>query len=279
MIVVTVNVAVVAFAATVTLAGTVAAVVSLLASVTTAPPAGAGPASVTVPVEFAEPPCTEVGLTTTEEIPPEAGSTVRVAAWLPPPVKVAEIPAVIVVPTPSTLVTVNVAVELPDVTVTVPGTVAALKLLLARFRTTPPDGAAAFNVTVPVEVVPAPLAWLAIVVGFNATETICGGYNVNAAVCWTLLYEAVIVANVWLPTVPVVTVNPAAVAPAGTRTLAGTPAAALLLPNMTVAPPVGAGPFSVTVASELAEPPCTEVGFSVTDVTPEATGTTVNAAL
>ena len=86
-------------------------------------------------------------------------------------------------------------------------------------------------------------------------------------------------ANVWVPTVAVVTVNPAAVAPAGTNTLVGTPAAAELLPNITVAPPVGAGPFSVTVANELAEPPCNEVGFSVSDVTPVATGTTVNVAL
>ena len=55
------NVAVVAFAATVTLAGTWAAVVLLLESVTTAPPAGAGPLNVTVPVEEI-PPITELGL-------------------------------------------------------------------------------------------------------------------------------------------------------------------------------------------------------------------------
>jgi hypothetical protein len=46
-----VNVAVVAFAGTVTLVGTCAAEVLLLESVTAAPPAGAGPLSVTVPMD------------------------------------------------------------------------------------------------------------------------------------------------------------------------------------------------------------------------------------
>jgi len=60
-----VKVAVVAFAATVTLAGTCAAAVLLLDRVTAAPPAGAGPLRVTVPVELT-PPMTDVGLTPTE---------------------------------------------------------------------------------------------------------------------------------------------------------------------------------------------------------------------
>ena len=59
-LVLTANVALVAPAATVTLAGTLAAVVLLLESATCAPPDGAGPLSVTVPVdEF--PPVTLVG--------------------------------------------------------------------------------------------------------------------------------------------------------------------------------------------------------------------------
>src|SRR5215831_10459783 len=63
----------------------------------------------------------------------------------------------------------------------------------------------------------------------------------------------------------VVIVNVALVAPAGTTTLAGTCATAvLLLLSVTVAPPVGAAPLNVTVPCELL-PPTTLVGFSVTD--------------
>ena len=63
-IVVAVNVALVAFAGTVTLAGTCVAAVLLLERVTTAPPAGAALVKVTVPVE-AVPPTTEDGLIVT----------------------------------------------------------------------------------------------------------------------------------------------------------------------------------------------------------------------
>jgi len=59
-LVVTGNVAVVWPASTVTVAGTWAAAVLLLSTVTTAPPRGAGPLNVTVPVEGL-PPTTEVG--------------------------------------------------------------------------------------------------------------------------------------------------------------------------------------------------------------------------
>ena len=61
----TANVAVVAPAATVTLAGTVAADVLLLDSVTTAPPEGAPAVSVTVPVDPV-PPTTLAGLSKTD---------------------------------------------------------------------------------------------------------------------------------------------------------------------------------------------------------------------
>jgi hypothetical protein len=60
-LVVTANVATVAFAGTVTVPSTCAAEVLLLESVTTAPPAGAGPERVTVPVDE-PPPCTDEGL-------------------------------------------------------------------------------------------------------------------------------------------------------------------------------------------------------------------------
>ena len=61
-----VNVALTAPAATVALAGTVAADVLSLDNDTTAPPRGAGPLNVTVPVDEA-PPATAEGLTVTEE--------------------------------------------------------------------------------------------------------------------------------------------------------------------------------------------------------------------
>jgi hypothetical protein len=76
-----VNVALLAFAATVTDAGTVAAALLLLVRVTTAPPAGAGPVSVTVPALFA-PPVTEVGLAVMAES--AVGLTVSVAVLLTP---------------------------------------------------------------------------------------------------------------------------------------------------------------------------------------------------
>ena len=60
-----VKLAVVAPAATVTVAGVVAALVLLLDRFTTAPPEGAAAARVTVPVAFAVPPITAVGLIAT----------------------------------------------------------------------------------------------------------------------------------------------------------------------------------------------------------------------
>src|SRR5437899_9249098 len=71
-LVLNVNVALVAPAATVTLEGTLAAPL-LLESVTCAPPEGAGPLKVTVPVEEF-PPVTLVGFSETEERVTEAGA-------------------------------------------------------------------------------------------------------------------------------------------------------------------------------------------------------------
>ena len=80
-LVVTVNVVDVLPADTVTVAGTWAAAALLLESVTTAPPAGAAPFSVTVPVELV-PPVTDVGFRVTVDT--TAGLMLRVAFALPP---------------------------------------------------------------------------------------------------------------------------------------------------------------------------------------------------
>ncbi len=55
--------------------------------------------------------------------------------------------------------------------------------------------------------------------------------------------------------------------PAGTVTLEGTLAAALLLESVTCAPPAGAGPLNVTVPVDDCVPPVTLVGFNVSEET------------
>jgi hypothetical protein len=79
------------------------------------------------------------------------------------------------------------------------------------------------------------------------------------------LYEAEIVTEVETRTTEVLTANVALVAPAGTVTLGGTLAAPLLLESATCAPPVGAGPLSVTVPVEDCRTPITLVGLSVSE--------------
>ena len=62
----------------------------------------------------------------------------------------------------------------------------------------------------------------------------------------------------------VFTVNVALLAPAATVTVAGTVAVDVLLERETTAPPMGAGPLSVTVPVE-GDPPVTLAGFSVSE--------------
>ncbi len=86
------------------------------------------------------------------------------------------------------------------------------------------------------------------------------------------------VTDVDVATALVVTVKVALVAPAGTVTpLAGALAAALLLDRETRAPPLGAGPFRVTVPVGEEVPPVTLDGLRVRE---EGTGgTTVSVAV
>src|SRR6516162_7993475 len=66
-------------------------------------------------------------------------------------------------------------------------------------------------------------------------------------------------------TAVVLIVKVALLLPAGTVTLEGTLAAALLLESITCAPAVGAGPLSVTVPVVDCVPPVTLLGFNVSE--------------
>jgi hypothetical protein len=149
-LVVTVNIALVAPAATVTLAGTVAAD-ALLERATTAPPLGAAPLSVTVPVD-GDPPFTVAGFSATEDSATAvAGSTVSNVVLVVPLYEAEMVTGVAAVT--ALVVTVNVVLVAPAATVTLAGTVAA-DALLERATTAPPLGAAPLSVTVPVDDAP-----------------------------------------------------------------------------------------------------------------------------
>src|SRR5437867_3419687 len=149
VLVVSANVALMAPAATVTLAGTVATATFELARLTRSPPLGAALVRVAAPV--AEPPPVSVEGVTVIALRLAGGGTgltVRVALRVAPPpapVIVTDVAAVTAL-----VVTVNVALVAPAATVTLAGTVAAA-LLLVTVTTIPPVGAAAVKVAVPVE--------------------------------------------------------------------------------------------------------------------------------
>src|SRR6266850_2249801 len=169
------NVALVLPAAIVTLAGTVAALVLLLDSVMTAPPAGAALVSLAVPCE-AVPPVTLVGFTETDESDAGGGGgeTVNAALLVAPPNE----PEIVTDVDEATgcVVTVNVLLVLPAATVTLAGTVATVVLLLDIVTTAPPLGAAALSVTVPVVELP-PTALVGLTLN---EERVAGGGGVPA---------------------------------------------------------------------------------------------------
>src|SRR4030081_3054757 len=75
----------------------------------------------------------------------------------------------------------------------------------------------------------------------------------------------------------VITLKLTLVPPGEPVTLAGTPAAGLLLESVTCAPPAGAGPFSLTVPAE-GFPPVTLAGLRASEETIKAEGVTVSVA-
>lgn len=166
---------------------------------------------------------------------------------------------------------VNLADAVPAATVTVPGTLAVAGLLLASVITTPPVGAGPVRVTVPVDGVPPET-----VVGFNARLERAGGITVIVACLIILAKLAVMITAVRRATGVVEIVKVAAVLPDATVTLTGTDAAeGMALDRVTVRPPEGAFPVSVTVPVAVL-PPVTELGLRVRDE--RAGGFTVTVA-
>jgi hypothetical protein len=262
------NVALVEPAATMTVDGTVAVDVLLLDNETDAPPAGAGPFNVTVPVEPI-PPFTVAGLRESDNR--EGRFTEMFEERVTAPYD-ADMVADVEEET-GKVVTAKVALVEPAGTVTDGGTAAADVLLLVNDTTIPPTGAGAESVTVPVEPFP-PMTEEG---DREREESVAGGAGrtVNAEVLVTPPYRAEIATGVEADTGRVATTNVALVEPAGTVTDAGTVAAAVLsLAKDTTAPPAGAGPFSVTLPVEPV-PPMTEEGVRVRDV---STGRTSNPA-
>ena len=119
---------------TVTLGGTVATVVSALASATTTPPAGAAPATVTVPWE-GSPPVTVFGLTLRVARVPGVARVSLVARVV---LRAARMNTFVTAET-GCVVTVKVALFAPGGIVTVAGTDARAGLVLPRVTSAPLD--------------------------------------------------------------------------------------------------------------------------------------------
>ena len=197
-VVLTVNVAVVVPAGTVTDPGTVTFTL-LEARVTTSPLGPAGASKVTVPVDEL-PPITAPGDRVIVEMPDSVMVRLAVCVLL---ARLAEIDAT-VVPDTATVVIVKVVDVAPPAIVTVPGRVALVEFE-ERLIVTPPVGAALESVTVPVEVPPPRTEF-----GDRVTDAMDGGLTVKVAVFVEPAVEAEIVTDVAVDT-PLVVIGKVAV--------------------------------------------------------------------
>jgi hypothetical protein len=127
------------------------------------------------------------------------------------PLKFPTIVTFVTAPT-ALLVTSNVAVAEPSATVTLAGTTAA-RLSEDNATTAPPEPAALFSVTVPVDELPPVIAE-----GFSVTEERAGRFTARPAVLVTPFSEAEMFALTSVPTAIVVIVNVAVLDPAATVT-------------------------------------------------------------
>jgi hypothetical protein len=158
-------------------------------------------------------------------------------------------------------VTVKLTRLAPAGTVTVAGTVAAARLLDAKF-TTSAVGVTALSVMVAVEFARPPRTDVGLSVKVLNVTDATTGFTVRVVVLLTPSDDAVITAGVLAVTDVVVIANVADVAPAASVTDAGTTAATELLVSVTTTPPAGAGEPSVTVPVA-AVPPLTLTGFTL----------------
>lgn len=193
----TVNVALLAPAATVTLEGTVATDVLLLESDTTVSD-GAGPLNFTVPCEV-PPPRTEVGFRVSDDsVTPEddPGDTMIVAfCELPSVAVMVAVVAALTLP----VVMLKVAFVVPAATVTVAGTLATDGLLLESVTAVLAVGAAA-SPTLPWDVVPDVTLFGLIVSDETGIEPLPPAVMVSVAYCVDPLSAAEMVAVVVLDT-------------------------------------------------------------------------------
>src|SRR5262249_29829274 len=157
---------------------------------------------------------TTVGKTVTDVSAGGATVTVRVA-FLVTPEYTAEIVGVACAPT-TRVVTVNVAVVKPGLTVTLDGTVAAVVTVLESETERPPAGAGEESVTVPVDGVP-PGTLVGESVRFVSVGG--GGVTVSTAVFVSPPYVAVIVGVALAPIASVVTLKVFDEEPAATVTV------------------------------------------------------------